>query len=640
LLADHELVLAVDTETTGLELRHGCKPFAVSAADAFGETWFVEWEVNPLTRQPCIKQKDIRKLKELLEGRILVFHNASFDLLALSTIGINLSFDSPTLSTGKSPINCPTYHDTTLMSHAANSQGIGEQPRHGLKELCTFYLEIPDHDEKLLKQEVEKASRYVQSQARREDSPYADWKLGYNPVGGRKTAYDYWLPKAVDPNNTALSEYATKDAERTIQLYLFLEALLSIEELTNQYLAEQALSKVTYLMQQKGLHILTDKLASLTSSFQRKRDQLKLKAEKLAIKRGAPEDFNVASPIQLIKTLKENFHCHLAHKTEKGSFSTDDATLRNLARKNPGETEDFLRAIIGYNSDKDLQSDRDEPGYKTYESGIRYLKGYQSYLIGDTLYPSFNQCGTSTTRYSSSNPNGQNISKKGSIPLRSIFGPPEGFVWVSIDYSQLELRLFAYLSQDESLIHSFEEGYDFHGYVTQKIFNCEDYTPEQRTVGKNTNFSLIYGGGEDKVNATAGIPNAYKLFVTQFPGAESFMSRLIRETRAKGYITTPDGYRLYVPKEYAYRSLNYLIQGTAGRIIKLAMTAIDQKELVDWKDSFLIANIHDELLFEYNRDLPYKKIARRTAREMEKAGENLGIPCPTDIKWITTNWLD
>ena len=159
--------LALDTETTGLELLHGCKPFFVGTCDSSGTIKYWEWKVNPLTREPIIPEQDRIALVKHIRGKTLIFHNASFDITALETIGIKLSFSRDNLHSNpkrhKLSVNqiylarCNTFHDTQIASHAFRTS----DPR-GLKELALLHLNYSDKDERRLKEELDKANRYTQ----------------------------------------------------------------------------------------------------------------------------------------------------------------------------------------------------------------------------------------------------------------------------------------------------------------------------------------------------------------------------------------------------------------------------------------------------------------------------------------------
>jgi DNA polymerase I len=255
-------------------------------------------------------------------------------------------------------------------------------------------------------------------------------------------------------------------------------------------------------------------------------------------------------------------------------------------------------------------------------------------MIRSRIHPSWNQTGTKFTRYSSSNPNGQNISKKAVIPLRKVYGPPSGYVWLDPDYSQLELRIFAAVAQDEGMLAAFARGEDFHGYTATRMYGLPpgEITAEQRRYAKAVNFKIIYGG----------LKNSPPEYAQQFPRAAEFMRECERKVRELGYVETLGGRRIYVDPDRPYVAVDAICQGTAGEIVKLAMLKLHEMEIVDWErdGTKLVANIHDQLIFEIPRSYPIVPIARRIKKVMELAGEELGVTTPVDMSIVTSNWSD
>jgi DNA polymerase-1 len=223
-----------------------------------------------------------------------------------------------------------------------------------------------------------------------------------------------------------------------------------------------------------------------------------------------------------------------------------------------------------------------------------------------------------------------------------MFGPVPEKTWYAIDYSQLELRVFAAVSKEQPLIDALDAGYDFHGFVASMIFKkpMDEVEDWERTIAKNVNFALIFGAGEDKVNETAGISNAYELFADQFPNAIHYMQKVIQDVRKTGTLRTVDGYRLDIPTDAPYKGVNYLVQGTAGRIVKHAMIKIDKEEWFDWKQIRLVLQIHDELIIEVDNNSPYNspRYINRIMHLMSEAGAEMGINTPSSCERITTDW--
>jgi hypothetical protein len=504
---------AVDTETTGVDLHHACRPFMVQAYDQHDEARVWEWPVDPYTRQPLIPTESLDDLCHYLTGRDLVFHNATFDLRALSRIGILISFTDPPFSVPKPgasslqrkprhirQVKCGCLHDTQIMSHAAYSLGTGGDSPHGLKALALHYLDFPTTDEK----ELQKATV-----AARRIGKKLGWSLGTSLQGEKQVNADYWMPHACykwamdylagqeSPFDelpcipleweTIASNYGVKDVMRTLGLWVYLAQVLDEEGLWANYERERQLLPVTYLMEERGMYVKQEALEDQLALFDRKCIELKERVEhNLQIE-------NLNSDEQLAERLRQ-LGTPTGVRTPKGNDSVNADTLRSLAQYlERSSCEDHigiaasLRDIIGFDPDKEDQVDEASPGYRTYATGQRYLRQYQFLRAADgRVHPSFHQSGIKFTRYSSSNPNGQNVSAKAVLPLRAVYGPPPGFVWVAIDYSQVELRIYGTAAGEQSLLDAFDRGDDIHKFVACKMFNCtmEEVTPERKRYAK------------------------------------------------------------------------------------------------------------------------------------------------------------
>lgn len=224
------------------------------------------------------------------------------------------------------------------------------------------------------------------------------------------------------------------------------------------------------------------------------------------------------------------------------------------------------------------------------------------------------------------------------LNLRTVFGPRRGRQWIAIDYSQLQLRIFAFLSQEQSLQDAFDAGWDFHTFVACRIFNTDNPSDLQRRIAKNVNFALIFGAGQAKVDATAGMPGAYDLFRSQFPSVDRYMSSLIRQTRRTGVVWTAGGYPLRIPKDRAYACVNYAVQGTEGDIVKDALHKTHSfiRNDEQYNDVRLILTVHDELLFESPTSVQFP--VDPICEIMENAGLALGMTTPVEASLIRKSW--
>lgn len=676
------MIISCDTETTGLDLFHSAAPFMVCTLTETGEyrTW--EWPVDPYTR--AVKYTDsVMELASYLQGNSLVFHHADFDIRALSKAGIQIAIDeflSPALNKHGIGIGVQAIHDTQLLSHVVNSQGTGdsesESGRHALKPLALHYLDIPEGDEHELRSATISARRIGKK---------LGYKLGTSLSGEKQVAADYWMPKnlwdiaSVAPYSAALmggfeapeeweslcEYYCKTDCYRTIGLYFFFQEILQREGLLEHYQNELALMRVTHMMEHFGLYANRTRVEKMLSDLEQDAKHYKAEAEAIICKAANLEEINVNSAPQLSKCL-ELLNFPLRNRTEPsksypdGQWKTDAQVLRELARYAESadvshETKavgDALRLMVGYHPDEGDDTESPIPGFKSFQTGAGYVRGYLASLDPtERLHPSFNQVGTAWTRYSCSEPNGQNISAKSILPLRRLFGPPPGYVWFAIDYSQLELRIFAAVSKDKNLLNAFDSGFDFHTHTAVQLYNLppEKINKEQRRIAKNTNFGVIFGAGPAKIDKTTGRPGTYSLYLSKFPDAHKFMSKVTRDVEETGFVKTLSGYRLRVPDDKPYAGVNAIVQGTAGIIVKNAMIAIHRKKLVDWKrpskefpygGSAIVANIHDELVIQIPKSYPYETIGREIMAVMEQAGLDLGVVTPVDAKLIHTNWTE
>jgi DNA polymerase-1 len=608
--------IALDTETTGVNFKGEARPFYISTCDDNGGVKSWRFKVDPFTRDVRCSSDRRNEIAAYIRGTRLVYHNAKFDIAALQSIGIDPGWDN--------------YEDTLLASHAVSS---GQ--KHGLKDLASRYFGISDLDQILLQKQVILACNQARD---------LGWKLGFDSKGSRQTAWDYWVPGQIWKDDNSLATYGDKDVERTMLLWLTYKDVMEEEDLVEGYKVEKQLQQVIYKMESCGLSIDMRRLREARAFLEKESTDFKDNARAVVFKK-CDCDININSSKQMRELLYEKFKLPVKHRTKKAKEPATDKTalgaLFDVCEDNSEEGE-FIKNVLGY---------------RGTSTGVRYMKGYQQLAIYKMtnwfkIYPSMNQSATKTGRLASKNPNGQNVGKKDKVKfagevleipkLRDCFCPPPGKVWYSIDYSQIEIRVFATLSGEQSILDALDAGYDFHGFVASRIFNKnpEEVTDSERTIAKNTNFAIIFGAGPNKVNETAGISNAYELFSGQFPNVTSFMESTIRGVSKTGRLRTADNYRLDVPLDAPYKSVNYLVQGTAGRIIKKAMVALDKEEWFDWKDIKMILQVHDELIFEINKhsNLNNDETLRKIMNVMEAAGSNMGINTPVSCERITNDW--
>lgn len=310
--------------------------------------------------------------------------------------------------------------------------------------------------------------------------------------------------------------------------------------------------------------------------------------------------FNLASPKQLQEILYTQLKLPILEKTPTGAPSTAESVLQELALDYP-----LPKIILEHRSLSKLKS--------TYTDSLPK----QIHPKTGRVHTSYNQAVTSTGRLSSTNPNLQNIPIKHEEGrrIRQAFIAPQGYKIVSADYSQVELRIMAHLSQDPNLLLAFSNNHDIHTATAAEVFNIaqDAVTPEQRRHAKAINFGLIYGmsafGLAKQLGIERELAQAYiDQYFSRYPGVQHYMESTRELARTQGYVKTIQGRRLYVPdinssqmqrRRAAERAaINAPMQGTAADMIKLAMIALDAWIRETTSDVKMIMQVHDELVFE------------------------------------------
>ena len=432
-----------------------------------------------------------------------------------------------------------------------------------------------------------------------------------------------------------VAEYACEDADVTRRLMPMLKKDLDQAGLL-RLLEEIDLPVMAVLcrMEQRGVAVDCSLLEKLSGELQARLDLLESDIHQLA-----GEEFNLNSPKQLSHILYEKLKLKPGKRTQSG-YSTDVRELERLAR-----TEPLPRFLLDYRQLAKLKG--------TYADALPRLVNPRT----GRIHSNFNQTIAATGRLSSTDPNLQNI------PVRSDWGRRirEAFVaggprqvLIVADYSQIELRLLAHISGDESLSAAFREGEDIHSRTAAAIFGQapEDVTQEMRRQAKVVNFGVIYGMGAYALagNLEIGISEARRFideYFVLYSGVKQYVERTVESAREKGWVGNIFGRRRYLPdinsdnrvlRENTERiAVNTPIQGSAADLIKAAMINLDKRMASDLPDLKMISQVHDELIFEApeNRAGEY---AALIAREMEQAVE-LSVPLVADVGW-GPNWRD
>ena len=431
-------------------------------------------------------------------------------------------------------------------------------------------------------------------------------------------------------------EYAAEDADVTLKLKNILEKELQEKGLFQLFdEVEMPLVPVLARMEMNGARIDEASLAETSKVFSERMDVIERDIREVA---GA--ELNISSPKQIGELLFDRLKIDSRpKKTKTGQYVTDEATLLALKSKHP-----IVEKILDYRGYKKLLS--------TYIDTLPKLVNPRT----GHIHTSYNQAVTATGRLSSSNPNLQNIPirDENGKEVRKAFIPDEGELFFSADYSQIELRLMAHLSQDHNMVEDFNSGHDIHQATAAKIFKValQDVTSDMRRKAKTANFGIIYGisafglAERMEVSRTEAKQLIDDYFAT-YPGVRQYMDKSIEKARHLGYTETLLGRRCQLPdinsrnavvRGYAERNaINAPIQGTAADIIKVAMIHIDQRMRKEGLRSKMILQVHDELNFSV---VPEEKerLQQLVIDEMEHAIK-LSVPLFADCGW-GDNWLE
>lgn len=670
-------MISIDTETTGLWWQHGTEAFAVGWFDGQGYKSLVR-PVNPFTRAPerPLDPSQRKILRDLLfDSDMVVFQNANFDLKALARMGV-IEWDEP------NDIEFwENIYDLGSINHLFDSRDSGSYDS-SLKALAPKYLDANYESQDILKKLINRCRNFIR--IRREK-----WKIGSKETVPQATkefgAGDMWLPAAIlkrykDQDEvakyfkddytlmaTVMDSYLKDDCVYTYKLAEgFLKEI--IDEHGSEYVSTHLkmnhdLAPVIWKMETQGLHIHHDQINQAIATC----DEWIKKTHTHCVHLTGKE-VSKFTPAILRKYLFDECGLEPITYTEKANLPQVDSQRLLLLKqqcedKNLTEANEFLSNLLANGK---------------YTTKKQYLEGYHRaqqrrdfvpYDLADLhseaqdewyLFPSLKATGTGTTRFTSANPNSQNIEKAGnpfedefddvkemleqSPKLRSVFGPADGYWWFPADYKQLQLRIFAALTKEESLIQSFRDGWDFHDFMAHAIFDLPESkspTSAQRRVAKAVNFGFIFGASENKVDATTGKSGLYQELMIMFPNAHDFLKETREQIQETGVVYTMGGYPLQIPQRInpwdgrmnyaAHMGVCYQVQGTEGEIVKKAMVDTDKYCESPMEDSRLVMQIHDEIVFQ-TPERPKKQHIRNLRSIMENAGTHFGVETPVDVE--------
>jgi DNA polymerase I-like protein with 3'-5' exonuclease and polymerase domains len=667
-------MIAIDTETTGLDLYHGAKPYFVSTCDEHGSQLFWEWDVDPLTRQPKVPKRDITELKALVRDAAgLILHNAKFDVAALAAVDPWFANNWPWEKT----------YDTLMAGHLVHS-GLP----HNLTDMAMHYLGV---DVEPLEKDLERITQECRRYCRTHLPEWAIAKEGRAdmPSAREKTwKADGWLPAALAPvfghdddseYRTCLRDYANADTAATRALWPVLEREIKGRGLWDIFLTRMKVIPVALRMERRGITVNAATLAAAQAEY---RDESEARG-RVCMNVAKSYGYELVLPANGVNnSLREFCFGKLGlPEVRNPKAKTDAPTLNKAAMDQYVSTLDpkskqytFVKALV----DK-----------RSRDTAVAYMEAYKRFWLpagGDyyVLHPNLNPTGTKTLRWGCENPSEHNISKKEGFNIRRCFGPAPGREWWSLDFQNIELRIPAYEAGEADLIYIFEhpdeppyygsyhlviadvlhpELFKQHGKKFKDVFKATWYQWV-----KNGNFARQYGAQEKLVDRTYRVEGAYKLISKRFPKIDALNRKTIAAADKTGYVETiPDktvcsdrGYPLVCGgNEWGGISPTipfcYRVQGSAMWTMQMAMIKADDR-LGGWReagfDGHIIMQVHDEMVFDFPKSPvhPREDTGRfrrsnlwridQIRRDMENCGMGIGVPTPTSCTYHEVNWAE
>ena len=683
-------IAAFDTETTGVDVRHGNQPFMVTYADNDQNVRNWTWEVDPYTRRVLADQRDMAEIEGIIGALdTVVFQNPRFDV-AMLCLGLGMFKGGATFPWHK-------VVDTLMADHLLFSSA-----RHDLTSLGIRYLRF---DAEKYDKACETLVKRCRSFVRQENSPAHDWRIAEEglpelpSVKAMVWKLDLWLPRQLwnagmldgedfsEECVIATETYAETDAAVTIAVWNEQEKMIEERGLGKIYKERLDLLPVVYDMEQQGVSINRVRTSKMIDKFREESDKAGDVCNEIADR----FDYD----LQLPKS---------GNNTSLSTFAFDVLALPVLKRTKggaPGLDKDVIEEYTAT-----LPPDTDQSRFvqslqakRKRDTAVGYMESYERFWrpvpecrsTWKRLHPSLNPTGTNTLRFGSKNPNGQNISKQEGFNIRWIFGPLPGREWWSLDAKNIEIRIPAYESEEEELIRLFEAPDEAPYYGSTHLLNFHTVYPDiwdevfaevgLELVGKtckkryastwyqwckNGGFAVQYGavlksgdkqGTADKAFHRRGSHRKLKERFSKLDALDAHYVDMANET---GFVhTLPDkdvdpeqGYPLECPRGWGGQvkptiPLNYHTQGTAMWWMCRAMIRCDRL-LQKWReeegfDAVLVMQIHDELVFDFPKgSTPEENLprAKALAAEMEKGGDGIGIPTPVGIEYHRSNWAE
>lgn len=670
------MILAIDSEITGLDWWHGSRAFYFSSCTDDGSMRSWRWRVDPFTREVTVPPGDIAEIEQLIEdAELIVGQNIKTEARALHFAG------------SKRPFPWHKTRDTLIAGHI-----IASNLPHTLDAMVLQYLgdDIGPYEEALA-EAVQECRRICNLKAFKEEYglvAVAKKDREDMPSAGEKCwRADYWLPfelaeltgKEQDhPWRTVLADYADHDAVYTLALWREMEPLIRSRGDWNRFIENMEVARITFEMEQCGLTRSKSRSAKMQDEFHRE----ELAFEKRCVELAAKSGFVLPMPkgAGVNNKLREFAFDHLKLPvvgwTDNGNPSLDADAMLHWSLTEDGIGGAFVKSLMKK---------------RMYSAAINYLNAYDRYAIPDSrdldcerLHPNLNPVGTSTTRLSSNNPNGQNLSKGKELDdggkiasVRWEFGPAADREWYSLDYENIEMMIPAYYSGEKSMIELFEKSNEppyFGSYhlLNASIIYPDLFWPLADKKGafkdlykstwykhlKNFGFAVQYDAGFRTADAAAKRAGSFNRVVEGLPALTAAKQATIKYARQHGMVyTLPDksvpgdhGYPLMIGRYGDGRMKettpwNYKIQGTAGWAKKKAMIRVDAKLKEWWKtEKFsgkMVLDVHDEIVLDFPKGRKGNREKVLTIkREMEKSGDDIGIPLRVSVSYHPNNWSD
>ena len=607
--------LAVDLETTGLNWTKGDQPFAVSFTTYEEKDHYVRWPVCHKSRKVSYEMGELQEIVDLLSTvPTVVFHNAPFDYpMGKAYLNWGFGFDG--------------IRDTLILAHCGNSS----RPSYRLKPLCKELFGIEDDDQK----DLQTATKEARKRGKKEG-----WALAEDVEA------DYWMAPP-----ELCEKYAIRDTQRTMRLFKAFEPLLEATEppydtYANLVALEHRVLEYTVKMNLKGVRIDPAKIKELRAYY----GGLVLAGEE-KLKALGYGDLNPDSPKQKMEAFKAlGFEPEERRRKKKDGSTTktmsfDKKVLEKIAPNNP-LAETLLEA--------------GEAGHQLNSFIDPFEEIAVSGKDGLIIYPNFNSVGPKTGRWSGSRPNLQNVTSESSplrkssveFKVRSCFIPREGYVWMLGDYSQIEVWRAAYASGDQTMLSILEAGKSLHDLTCDRVFGSKpDFAvnrPKYRKLAKIITFSIFYGSAP---RALAQLLNVsleeakiyYETFWETYPGLRAYSQKLERLVRKQGWIRDHFGRTYFLPHNGAYKALNYVIQGSAGGVLKRAFVNVSKLLEDKYPESSVILSIHDEIVLEIKKEHLSQQLVSDVLKEMKgNFHEVLGMKKPFEVEicFAPKNWME